>query len=174
MRVAGLDLSLTGAAAVVLDEGWGLDFDAVPSIRVGEALPADASDADQLGRLVRIKLELLDFLAEQKATHIYVEQYAFSRGASRAHALGELGGCVKLGCLLDLGLPVRSVTASAARKVLLGKVPRAGSKLATARALASMGAPSRWSSDALDAFAVANFGLVDLGCRSGVLMIDAA
>lgn len=183
MRVAGLDLSLQGAAAVVVPEDWGIDWARCASLRVGHSLPCDASDADQLGRLMRIKLELFQFLATNGATHVFVEQYAFSRGKSRAHALGELGGVVKVDCL-EAGMPVRSVTASAARKLILGRLPPTrtkpgepkplGAKLATHTALARMGAPSGWTGDELDAFAVANWGLADLGTRSALIVEQAA
>lgn len=168
MRVAGLDLSLTGAAACVIPADWNCDWRAVTTTRVGHGLPKDASDADQLGRLVRLRAEVIDFLAKQRATHVFVEQYAFG-AKSRAHALGELGGVVKVECL-ELGLPVRSVPASEARKLFLGKLPKADQKVKTQLAVYAAGAPKTWGGDCCDAWIVANFGLAELGERSAMVL----
>jgi Holliday junction resolvasome RuvABC endonuclease subunit len=85
---------------------------------------------------------------------VAVEQYAFSRGESRAHALGELGGVVKL-ALLDAGLEVVPLTASHARSCL-GKFPRAKPKKHVAVLVKSLGCPEQWSDDVIDSFVVAN------------------
>ena len=168
MRVAGLDLSLTGAAACVIPSDWGQDFRAVTTMRVGHGLARDASDADQLGRLMRLRAEVVDFLTKQRATHVFVEQYAFG-AKSRAHALGELGGVVKVECL-ELGLPVRSVSPSEARKFLLGSLPKADQKVKTQLAVYAAGAPKSWSGDEVDAFVVANWGLSEIGERSAMVL----
>lgn len=167
MNVAGLDLSLTGAGMVVIPEGWDLDWSALPRLTVGHELRADASEADKLGRLVRIRIDVLQFLAEHEADAVWVEGYAFSRRSRSAHALAELGGVVKVACL-EHGYPVRVVGASAARKTFLGHCPRKDAKVATQLAVYNLGARSL-SGDEVDAWVVANHGRSEMGVPAWML-----
>lgn len=47
-------------------------------------------------RVNEIVLSLLDLVTPQNEPHIYIEGYSFSSRNSHAHALGELGGCIRL------------------------------------------------------------------------------
>lgn len=167
-RVAGLDLSLTGAAAAVVPADWGLDWRAVTTMRVGHGLAKDAPQSETLARLKLIRSEVIDFLAANRVDYVFVEDYAFSR-ANCAHSLGEVGGVVKLACA-ERGWPVQSVTASQARKFLLGALPKADQKVKTHLALYRAGAPKTFSGDELDAFVVASWGLSELGERSAMVL----
>jgi len=168
VRAAGLDLSLTGAAACVLPSDWNCDWRAVKTMRVGRSLPKDAPQSEALSRLKLIRSEVLDFLTANCVDYVFVEEYAFSR-ANCAHSLGEVGGVVKLACA-ERGWPVQSVTASQARKFLLGSLPKADQKVKTHLALYRAGAPKTLSGDELDALVVASWGLAELGARSAMVL----
>jgi Holliday junction resolvasome RuvABC endonuclease subunit len=152
ITILGLDLSLTGSGAVRYKLPWAGDFKDIESLHVGRKLSKDASEYDCLCRLRYLRDEILEFADGCQV--VAVEQYAFSRGASRAHALGELGGVVKL-ALLGLGLEIVPLTASHVRSCL-GKFPRKAPKEHVAALIRKLGAPDRWSDDVIDSFVTAN------------------
>jgi Holliday junction resolvasome RuvABC endonuclease subunit len=152
IHILGLDLSLTGTGAVRYKLPWSGDFKDIESLHVGRKLSKDASEYDCLCRLKYLRDEILDMA--QGCQVAAVEQYAFSRGESRAHALGELGGVVKL-ALLNAGLEVVPLTASHARSCL-GKFPRKAPKDHVAELVRKLGCPELWSKDIIDAWVVSN------------------
>lgn len=85
---------------------------------------------------------------------VAVEDYAFSQGQSQAHALGELGGVVKLAMHENIG-DVHPLTASHVRSCL-GKFSGKGVKEQVHKVVRSMGVPEVWTGDVIDAFVVAN------------------
>ena len=90
----------------------------------------------------------------------FIEGYAFSLRTS-AHSLGELGGVVRLE-LVRAGIEIRTANMSAARKLLLGKCPRKGAKVAACEALTAAG--GRFDTlDESDAAVCVNWGLAELG-----------
>lgn len=127
---------------------------------VSEPLSKQATDAERAHRTERIAKRLVAFAQSVGATHAFIEGYAYSQ-ANAAHSLGELGGVVKL-ALVNAGIEIHTVTASQARKFLLGTCPRSGAKVAVAEALRAAGA-SFETLDECDAYAAANFGLSELG-----------
>lgn len=156
----GLDLSLTASAAVACPLDWDGDFRRVQSLVIGEKLDKGASLAERAHRTERIASRLVAFARSVGATRCWIEQYAFSQ-ANAAHSLGELGGVVKL-ALVSAGIEIHTVTASQARKLLLGVNPRKGAKVAVAKALRAAGAQFD-TLDEYDAMAVLNFGLAEAG-----------
>lgn len=161
--VMGLDLSLTASAAVVIPHNWELgDWDSLITHVVGCSLLQEASPAEKLSRIDSISFELIQLARETRVTDIFVEQYAFSQMLTRAHALGELGGVVKLDLKRQLGIVAQPVVASQARKFLCGKVPRKDGKKYVEAQLKLMGAKFK-SHDEGDAFTCANFGLSEIG-----------
>jgi hypothetical protein len=166
MSVAlGIDASLRAAGLVAIPFDWGCDWSRVARATVGEALPQHASVIQQVRRVVDIVHEVRSFARRHNVTHVWMEDYAFD-GSQRAHSLGELGGAVKAAVVVDLALPLVTVTASAARK-LLGTMPRAKAKDHAHTLLTRAGAPLEWTRDELDAFLAANWGL------SGIKGADA-
>jgi Holliday junction resolvasome RuvABC endonuclease subunit len=164
--VLGLDLSPTASAAIVVPLDWGGDWRRIARLTVGESLPRDASDAARARRCESIATGLVAFARAHGVTVCWIEGYAFSR-ADQAHTIAEVAGVVRLE-LFRAGIEIRTVSASAARKLLLGKVPRSDAKAAVYRALRAAGAPVE-TFDEADALAVANFGLSELGCFSFML-----
>ena len=162
--VAGLDLSLRCPAVCVIPEGW----------KVGDwkTLRCESFPTDPLGYDVGTpegSIERIDYVIEKVrgvvggVERIFVEQYAFSRSSSSTTKLAELGGAIRWAYwVADPWRVLRTVTASQARKLLLGKLPQKGAKVAVQAALYANGAPFK-NDDECDAYCIANFGLSESG-----------
>jgi Holliday junction resolvasome RuvABC endonuclease subunit len=98
---------------------------------------------------------------ERDVTHVFVEGYAFAAQSSSVTKLAELGGVVRV-ALHERGIDAVSVPSTSCRKLLLGKVPRNGAKVAVQQAVYAVGAPFD-NDDQVDAYCVANWGLSELG-----------
>jgi len=160
VTLLGLDLSLRASAAVAVPLDWDGDWSRVRSCIAGENLRKHASDAERARRTETIAARLVGFARTAGATHAFVEGYAYGLGTA-AHALGELGGVVRLE-LVRAGLVLHTVPMNTARKLLLGRCPREGAKVAVAEALRAAGGRLE-TLDEYDAMAVANWGLSELG-----------
>lgn len=161
--IGALDLSLRGAGMVALPLDWQGDWTRIERATVGHQLPRDAREADRIGRLVRISGEVVAFVERHHCTVGAIEQYAFAALHSHAHALGELGGVVKVLLSTRVGIAVEPVQAASARKLILGKLPRADVKIHTRIALSRMGMPRDWTDDEADAFVIGNWVASALG-----------
>jgi len=116
----GLDLSLTGAAATVVDENGSV----VDHGLWGWSLPRDASVKEKIERMVYIAGKIVrmgkKWIGESDDFSIGIEGYAYgARGAQ--NDLGEIQGTVKTQILLALGLIPTIIASSSARKIVLGK-----------------------------------------------------
>lgn len=166
--VVGLDLSLRSPAAVLIPAGWELGNWHELSWWSGNFPPPAPGDlAGQYARLLHITKTVVDFVVGSGATDVFVENYAFSASSTSVTKLAELGGAVRVALWRAEHL-VRPVVASQARKLLLGKLPKEGAKVAVQRALYAHGAPFT-NDDECDAFAVANLGLSELGLTAMTL-----
>lgn len=121
--------------------------------------PKGATREQKADRWARISHAVLAFCEKHQPMLVGVEDYAFSRKSSSVTRLAELGGIVRI----DLWrarpewLP-HEVTASQARKVLLGKVPQKDAKDWTqANVRRLKGEAIYWTEDEVDAVVVANF-----------------
>jgi len=162
MNILAIDLSLRGCGIIVLPTNWGGHWHNIHHQTIGEKLGNDATPQQKLGRLVRISSEILAIAEMFRPDHAVVEHYSFN---ARGHHmdLGELGGVVKHQLATKLGLVAQPVVASAARKVIMGSVPRKGAKDATLAYLRKIGMPLEWTDDEADAFVVANYASSALG-----------
>lgn len=167
--VIGLDLSLRCAAAVALPLRFsdGLRWPSVRFTTVGRELPKSATEAQRCARMRQISDALLTFVQGTDAASVWVEEVAFNQRGAMARENAGLAWVVKL-ALIEAGYVVRTVPASAARKVFLGHA-RKGAKKDVQRALAEIGAPFAASNDVCDAFVIANYGGSELG--GGCLML---
>lgn len=155
----GIDLSLRQTAAVIAIAGTNVPGH---SMTCGEDLTHDATAEEKLLRMRKITEALIAFREQHRASHVFVEQYAYNMSqASRAHSMGELGGIVK-NAFFDSGVIVLPVVATQARKFLFGRLPAKGAKKEASRRLKVMGFVFR-TEDEGDAFIVANYGLSELG-----------
>ncbi len=156
----GLDLSLTASAGVAVPLDWDGQWRRVATLVVGEDLRRDCSDEMRARRTETIATRIVTFAKSRRATVAFIEGYAYSMLTS-SHSLGELGGVVRLE-LVRAGIELRTANMSTARKLLLGKCPKKGAKVAASNALIAAG--GRFDTlDESDAMVAANFGLSELG-----------
>jgi len=101
-RVLGLDLSLTSTGYACPDCGTG-----TISVR-----------SRGLERLVELRDEILSHAIT--ADVVVLEGYAFAAHAAHAHALGELGGVVRV-ALFEAGIPVAEVPPASLKRFATGK-----------------------------------------------------
>jgi Holliday junction resolvasome RuvABC endonuclease subunit len=157
--IVGLDLSLRAAAACALPRGWNYDMKRVRTMVVGENVSNAEGEDARIRRLDKIASAIVAFCKSNHAIAIGVEDYAFSQGQSRAHALGELGGVVKLEIFKALGIAPLPIVASTARKTLLQRARVKGMKdkdyvIHNVQRLGPVA--QRWTNDEIDAFVIAN------------------
>lgn len=115
----GLDLSLTGAACVVLDS----EGKEVSRNIFGYSLGKDASVKSKLMRIIKIASGIVSVAKGQLSDgsmQVGIEGYAF-RAVGRQNDLAELQGVVKTQLFLALKLVSQIVVATSARKKVLGK-----------------------------------------------------
>lgn len=158
--VMGLDPSLTATSAVAMPLDWDGVWARVQSVTAGEPLRRDATDVERVRRVASIAGRVVAFARTHGVTIAYLESYAYGLHTA-AHSLGELGGVLRLE-LDRAGIELRTANLGAARKLLLGSVPRKEAKAAVYAALRAAGAPFS-THDQADAFAAANLGLSELG-----------
>jgi Holliday junction resolvasome RuvABC endonuclease subunit len=101
-RVLGLDLSLTATGYAYNDEVTGVF----------------RSKSKGMRRLAEIREAVVELAYE--ADLVVIEDYAFSRADAHAHALGELGGVVRL-ALYERRIPYVDIKASSLKKFATGK-----------------------------------------------------
>lgn len=164
--VVGLDLSLRGPAACWIPEGWRGD---PAKVRMGGrdwggALTAGASPEDHAERIRRIARAVAAFCRAHRTVAVGVEGYAFGMRSTSSHALAELGGAVKLALWEELGLAAHPVAASAARKILLQRLPRRNVKEWTEENVRRLGGVAiYWTHDEVDAFTICNYQVMVQG-----------
>jgi Holliday junction resolvasome RuvABC endonuclease subunit len=163
MNILALDLSLRGAAMLIMPAGWSGDWDAIPRRTYGEKLEKNATAQERLGRGIRITSEIMKFANMWRPQEVHVEEYAFNQSARGTRDIAELGGMVKHQLATQLGLVPTPVVASSARKILLGNLPRRDVKDAVMVFLHRMGLPHDWTEDEADAFVIANYAASAIG-----------
>lgn len=158
--ILGLDLSLTSPAAVCIPDRWKVgSWRQLSWYSCAPVVPEDLKA--RYDRIEHIVARMLAFARQEGVTHAYVEDYAYSRSSSSTTKLAELGGHARVEFARS-GLVLHPVTASQARRQLLGRLPAKDAKRLTHEALTAAGAPFR-NGDEADAFVIANFGLTELG-----------
>jgi len=124
--VLGLDLSLTGSAAVVLGSGWRPEE---PTREVIHHRFGDEGKLEGIERQAAIVNGIWRLAIKEGVTRAFVEEHSFGKGLMKyAFARAELVGAVKLSLWSIDRLATVPVVASGARKLLFGKQQRMGSK----------------------------------------------
>lgn len=166
-HVVGIDLSLRAAAACALPFPWDHDLGKVRMLKAGYALNQQSTAKEKAQRIAQLAHDISLFCLNVKARRIGIEDYAYSASSAHQHQTFECGGVVKDRVLELLDLEVHAITAAAARKTLLGVVPRLGrgqTKPWVIRNVKRLGGPTaEWTDDECDAFVVANRVLADAG-----------
>lgn len=164
LYVLGLDLSLRGAAAVLVPAPWDLDFSRVLSMRVGASLTRGASEIDRDARCKMIASEIATFCIGREVGAAFVEGYSFG-SPMNAHQLGELRGVVRRMLVDRFGFAAMPVPPHSARKFFFGSKPSMRSDMLKDFILESVNATGAKfaTHDEADAFLVANFGLTEIG-----------
>lgn len=177
-HVMGIDMSLRAAGFVAVSRTFGTNpYEGGPDgilARVRAAgiktrtfgidLGKMVTENERLDRLIALVDQAVDFYERAgRPPHVAIEEYAFSRSDSHAHALGEAGGGVKV-ALYQRGARVMTVHVNTARKLLLGvgNLPSAQAKRAVQKAFEAAGFVGLTEAE-YDALAVANCKLGDLG-----------
>ena len=172
--VVGLDMSLTGTAAVAFPAGWDRATKDVRSMTVGTPL-VKATGAQKIERIFNIVTAVVDFVRESgrpckvsggvsAMPAVFIEGYAYSARSASVTQLAELGGAVRYALLRDLGIIAREVPASSARLYLLGKLPRGkGTQKPAAVAGVRACGFEFGTVDEFDAWVITNFGLAEVG-----------
>jgi len=107
----GIDQSLTSTALVTLSESGDAPI-------AKHRITPDPLRESQRVQFVRDAVS--QFVAEAKPRAIAMEGYGFGARKSRAHALGELGGAIKL-ALYEMGHTIAIVPPSTLKKFVTGK-----------------------------------------------------
>jgi hypothetical protein len=131
----GIDLGTRACAVVACPTDWDGQWPRVRSVVVGEPLRRDATDAERARRTETIAMRLVAFARETGASQAWIESPAYSQNTA-AHVLGALRGVVSLE-LVRAGVDIRTAPMSSARKLFLGRLPRADVKVAVYQALRS-------------------------------------
>jgi hypothetical protein len=160
--VLGLDLSLTGSAAVVLPKGWNpsAPWTAISFQRFGEQGALRGQE-----RTSAIVHAVWKLAVREGVTKAFVEQYAFSFAPNAITHVAELVGAIKETLHTSLKIETVPIVASSARKLLFGKLPRMSRKETKAlikSEFEKLGAPFP-DEDTRDAFIVCNAARHTLG-----------
>lgn len=168
-----LDLSLRGLGMIAMPENWKGQWTKIGRRTFTSPLPKDAPQLFQTQRLDELANAVIKFAQANAATEAVIEQYSFGSMQSRAHALGELGGAVKLELFRRMAIVAEPVSILAARKFLLGRSPKKtevlgprkkdqGGKAWAQEGARRAGCPEAWTEHERDAWVTAN-------CRAGEL-----
>jgi Holliday junction resolvasome RuvABC endonuclease subunit len=166
IKVAGIDLSLTGTGAVAIPALWDRDWRRIARQSFGvsleqKKLKRKPTVREITHRLHDISRDVVRWILQERATHVFVED-ALTHGAWNLVPLAELRGVFRVVLLEQAGLDPVFVNQASSRKFLLGKLPPDKRKDAVVAALKAAGADFD-DEDQFDAFTAANMHLESLG-----------
>lgn len=157
----GLDLSLTSPGICIIPLDWDCDMRRVQVAHFKTPEP----DGTDYGRALRLR-QLSHWIAKQLASIVGEIDCAIeslpTHNAFAIAPLAELHGVVRLH-LLDELIETHIAPQSAARKLLLGALPKKDVKVIVAATVRSISGCASWTGDECDAFVVANWLLCELG-----------
>jgi hypothetical protein len=162
--VMGVDLSQTGLGLDAVPGDWDLHWDRIAHVTVGRKLAKGAPPWEAAERLECLVSEAIRFARVHAVTHVFIEGYPKSGRVFHLDMEAELGGALKLALRRDLELTAHTSELSTARKLVMGKLPRADVKRlvhGTVRSFDRM--LLSWTGDEIDAWVAANLGMSKLG-----------
>lgn len=175
--VLGLDLSLSGLGMAAIPTRWDLRRELVRAKTLAMSLPKDATNRDHTRRYAALARDVRAWASHVKATRVWIEdvQHFPRNRMKQGIQLVELRAAVRLELERECGLDVEFVASRETRTLLYGQdVPRGLSedvrKAWVLEPLLAIGLPLADHNQG-DAFAVANWGLSELGapCLAGLL-----
>lgn len=173
--IVGLDLSLRATACAAIPLDWATqDLAAVRMKILGAELTKTATREETIDRMIDIADGVIKFCHEVQARGVFLEDHAFGMGGQNANQTIEMTGIVKAWLREHWGVAAIPVASASARKTLLQHVPSSRGqpkgfvKKFVARNVQRLGPVAQaWTLDEIDAFVVANHGLM---VRGGVAM----
>lgn len=148
MRLVGLDLSLTSTGVALAPT---LDIPEGTAVFRPKALAG-------MARIAWLRRRIMPLCWD--ADLVVIEDYAFSRQASRAHALGELGGAIRL-ALFDADVRYVDVAPTTRAKYATGK-GNSGKAVVVSSVSAKTGRTFAYD-DEVDAFVLREMALAQYG-----------
>jgi hypothetical protein len=161
--VMGIDLSQTGLGLVAIPGDWDLHWDRIARTTVGRKLEKGAPPWEAAERLEYLVEQTIAFARQHDVTHVFIEGYPKGGRVFNLDMEAELGGALKLALRRELGLTAHTAQLSTARKLVLGKLPKADVKRITHAIVKSLGAIPFRTGDEIDAWVAGNLGMSMLG-----------
>lgn len=144
--IVGLDMSLTSTG-----------------ISSGGSRHAIRTNTKGPERLSNISLMVMDVLLELENPAVMIEGYSFASRNSQAHAIGELGGVMRL-CLWNTRIPYVEIPPTSRAKFATGKGNAAkGEVMSAVSARTGIVWSGAGADDICDAFILEEMGLTALG-----------
>lgn len=169
--IVGLDVSARATALCFIDEKkWDAKTLAEPYVFThvfGSSVPSDGTERERVERLSIISDAVVRTLRQRDGdlTGIFIEDYAFSSTSAHVRTVAEVTGVIKRDVFREIGMVVQPIVAAHARKILLQKLPRMkGLKGWIVKNVRRLGGQAIvWTEDEIDAFVIANAGLMKMG-----------
>ena len=160
--VVGLDLSLSSSGVTVIPTDWGGDTRKVYWHECRLKPRKIVTDEDRARRIESMLCQVMDFVLDFDRSIEAVAIESLPTKARSLVVLAELHGVIRLE-LLDRHLYTLTAPEAAARKLLLGALPRSDRKTITLETVRSLPGLAEIGPDAADAFVAANWALAEQG-----------
>ncbi len=158
--VLGLDISTSGLGMVAVPTDWDLNWRRVRFYSLEYKLKKTATARDRMDRLRALSLDVRTWAIRVGATKAWAE--ACPTFGHNIMVLAKLRCAIELELYRETNLILEDAQQSSVRQFLLGRFPPCDRKAAVSEALKVAGDPFE-DDDQRDAFAVANWGLSELG-----------
>lgn len=146
MRIAGIDLSLTST---------GICIDGSSQI-----ISLNLRGAERLSTIAH---KIIDICITNNVGLVVIEGYSYASQNSRAHSIGELGGCVRM-LLWENNIPFVDVPPSIRAKFASGKGNSSKAiVIESVKKITGISFDGKGADDCCDAFVLEQIGLAKLG-----------
>jgi Holliday junction resolvasome RuvABC endonuclease subunit len=125
--VLGIDLAPNHTGFCFIPSDWDGSFYTLRTVFVGfdsDDEKKKMTPMEQVYRMSRIANTLASLVSRYKPDVIAMEGYAISIKSSSAHMLPEFGGALRLKIFEEFNVVIDTVTATAARRAVVGKIRR--------------------------------------------------
>lgn len=130
-------------------------------MHAGAELSKDSTVEERLERMMKIADDIVGFCHRVGARRVFIEDHAFGLASTaNANQTIEMTGIVKAAVKLSIGCAPIPIHSAKARSILLQKLPRKGAKDFAQRNVKRLKGVTTWTEDEIDAFVVANAGIM--------------